>query len=73
MYFAWATKEYILERMTIGQVMMYLKYLYQEKNPESTQSKPNKINTRHRTAKEMNYEELRECRDRLRKIYGSVN
>ena len=62
--YAWATPEYLLWKMTIGQIIMYhnlgveLKY----GKPDSA---PTKI-------ADMSPDEARAERDRLRKLYGAI-
>ena len=61
--YAWATKEYLLEKMSFGQISMYLQYGSEIKWPKPAKGKP-------RTAKEMTAEQLKADRDKLRKQYA---
>ena len=62
--FAWATPEYILWRMTIGQVMMFLQYANEKPEPDS--------NGGVKSADKMTYEEAIAKRDELRKQFGDI-
>jgi hypothetical protein len=65
--YPWATKEYLLWEMTIGQIVMYhnlgieMKYGAQG-DTDTTTKKPS----------EMSYEELKAKRDQLRAQYGEI-
>ena len=61
--FPWATKEYLLWNMTIGQVMMYWQYATEtaETNGGGT-----------RTVKDMSASEIRTLREELRQQYGEI-
>ena len=63
--YPWATKEYLLRNMTIGQIIMYLnlglEIKYPQPEKEGAQSKSV------RTAKE-----ARELKQKLRDMYGEV-
>ena len=64
--YAWATKEYLLERMSFGQIMMYLDYGLQIRYPKTDgrqQASPSLVG---RSA-----EEIRRKRDELRRQYGT--
>lgn len=62
--YPWATKDYLLWEMTIGQIVMYhnlgieMKY---GKDPKT-----------HKKASEMTYDELKAVRDQLRAQYGEI-
>ncbi len=62
--YAWATKEYLLEKMSFKQIFMYLNYGIEFKygKPETKTKKPS----------EMTATEARAERDKLRKQYGNV-
>jgi hypothetical protein len=65
--YPWATKEYLLWEMTIGQIVMYhnlgieMKYGKQD-DPDAPAKKPS----------EMSYDELKAVRDQLRAQYGEI-
>jgi hypothetical protein len=65
--YPWATKEYLLWEMDIGQIVMYhnlgieLKYGKGDSDP-SAPKKPS----------EMSYDELKSVRDQLRAQYGEI-
>lgn len=64
--YPWATKEYLLWHMTIGQLVMYhnlgieLRYGKRDGNGAP------------RTVKDMSYEEVRARREELRRQYGEI-
>lgn len=66
--YPWATKEYLLWEMDIGQIVMYhnlgieMKYGKQKDDGDSPAKK----------ASEMSYEELKAVRDQLRAQYGEI-
>ena len=61
--YAWATKEYLLEKMSFGQIVMYLNYGAEFKWGKQPKGKP-------KTAKEMTAKELKANRDKLRKQFA---
>ncbi len=61
--YAWATKEYLLEKMSFGQIVMYLNYGAKLKWPQPAKGKPKEL--RDKTAKELKAE-----REKLRIQYG---
>ena len=65
--YSWATKEYLFENMTFGQIIMYLNYGLEIKYPQPPEDKK-----RIKPTKEMTAEEFREERDRLRRQYGLI-
>lgn len=62
--YAWATKEYLLERMSFGQIVMYVNYGAEFKWGKQKKGKA-------KTAREKTGKELRAEREALRKLYGS--
>ncbi|KKL82737.1 hypothetical protein LCGC14_1981770 [marine sediment metagenome] len=62
--YAWATKEYLLEKMSFRQIFMYLNY--------GIEFKYGKQETKPKKPSEMTAEEARAERDKLRKQYGNV-
>jgi len=62
--YAWATKEYLLERMTFGQIVMYYNYGMEFKYP-----KP-KGTSGPASARQKTNAENRADKERLRKQYG---
>lgn len=66
--YPWATKEYLLWEMDIGQIVMYhnlgieLKYGKGDSSPDAPK-KPS----------EMSYDELKAVRDQLRAQYGEID
>jgi len=62
--YGWATKEYLLERMSFGQIMMYLNYGIEIKYPKPEP----RGNTDSMIGKSA--EEIRRRRDELRKQFG---
>jgi len=62
--YAWATKEYLLEHMSFGQIGMYLDYGVEIKYPKPMASKKS-TSMIGRSA-----EEIRARRDELRQQYG---
>ena len=69
--YPWATKDYLLWEMTIGQIVMYhnlgIEMKYGKQNPDETDETP------HKKASEMSYEELKAVRDQLRAQYGEID
>jgi hypothetical protein len=62
--YAWATKEYLLERMSFGQIMMYLNYGIAIKYPKpAPRGNPGSMVGR-------SAEEIRRRRDELRRQFG---
>jgi len=61
--FAWATPEYLLWRMTIGQVMMYLQYATEKPEPEGN-------NRAVKPVSEMTEEEALAWREDIRRQFG---
>jgi len=61
--YGWATKEYILEKMSFGQIVMYVNYGAEFKWGKQKKGKPRK-------ASEKTDDELRADRAKLRKLYG---
>jgi len=62
--YAWATKEYLLEKMSFGQIIMYLNYGMDFKYPKVGTGKVKKPS-------EMTAKELRAERAKLRKQFGT--
>ena len=63
--YAWATKEYLLERMSFGQIVTYLNYGVAIKYPKPADGqKSNSMVGR-------SAEEIRARRDELRRQYGT--
>ena len=63
--YAWATKEYLFERMSFRQIIMYLNYGLELKYPKAEGEKSSNPSMVGRSA-----EEIRKERDRLRKQFG---
>ena len=61
--YSWATKEYLLEKMSFGQIAMYLQHGIEIKWGKPQKGKP-------KTAKEKTADELRAERDKLRKQFA---
>ena len=61
--YPWATKEYLLWQMSIGQVIMYHSLGVEAKNPKPEGALG---------AANMSEEELRALRDQLRQTYGEI-
>ncbi len=63
--YSWATKEYLLEQMTFGQIVMYLNHGIEIKypKPEKKPGEPEKLTDK-------SSEELTAYRDKLREQYG---
>jgi hypothetical protein len=64
--YAWATKEYLLERMSFGQITMYLNYGLQIKYPKTDGRADKPVSMVGKSA-----EEIRARRDELRRQYGT--
>ena len=62
--YPWATKEYLLWEMTIGQIVMYHNLGLEIKYPKPDSDKP--------TLKNKSHEELQEIRDDLHEKYGEI-
>ena len=62
--YAWATKEYLLEQMSFGQIIMYLNYGAEIKYPRPPD------NGKAKSLKEKSPAELRAYRDQLKEQYG---
>ena len=60
--YAWATREYLLERMTWGQIVMYLNYGMDIKYPKPKKKGGSLVGS--------SAEEIRARRDELRKQFG---
>jgi hypothetical protein len=66
--YAWATKEYLLEQMSFGQIVMYHHYGLEIKYPKvSENDKPVS-----QSLKDKSPEELKVYREQLRKQYGNI-
>ena len=63
--YAWATKEYLFERMSFRQIIMYLNYGLELKYPKAKEEESSNPSMVGRSA-----EEIRKERDRLRKQFG---
>ena len=63
--YAWATKEYLLEKMSFGQISMYLNY-----GAEFKWGKQDKGPRPVKKAQDKSAKELRADREKLRKQYG---
>lgn len=63
--YAWATKEYILWNMTIGQLIMYLNEGIRQKYPDSGKKQMKR-------AVEKSHEELKRIKEELRRTYGDI-
>lgn len=61
--YAWATKEYLFERMSFGQIVMYLNYGAEFKWGKQDKGKPKNLTDK-------TDRELRAEREKLRKQYG---
>ena len=64
--YSWATKEYLLEQMSFGQIIMYLEYGLQFKYPKPKE--PESAGNQSMVGKSA--EEIRRRRDELRKQFG---
>jgi len=62
--YPWATKEYLLWKMSIGQIVMYYNLGIESKYPQKTDGK--------RTAKNMSHAELKKLKEQLRHDYGDI-
>jgi len=62
--YPWATKEYLLWEMTIGQIVMYHNLGLEIKYPKPQKDKDSLMDKSH--------EELVEIRDELREKYGEI-
>jgi len=62
--YSWATKEYLLERMSFGQIVMYLNYGVAIKYPEPAAAQG-------KSMVGLSAEEIRRRRAELRKQYGT--
>lgn len=69
--YPWATKEYLLWSMTIGQVFYYYNVGMEMRygKGDAKQDGSHAV----RTAKDMSYEELKAKRDELRRQYGAID
>ena len=65
--YAWATKEYLLERMSFGQIIMYLNEGLRFKYP-----KPKQDTTGGASMVGKSDDEIRNKRDELRKKFGVI-
>ena len=65
--YAWATKEYLLEQMSFGQIIMYLNYGIEIKYPKAPDNGKAKSLTEKSPAEQGAY------RDQLRKQYGKID
>ncbi len=65
--YAWATKEYLLEQMSFGQIIMYLNYGVEIKYPKPSD------NGKAKSLAEKSPAEQRAYRDQLRKQYGKID
>ena len=66
MMYAWATPDYLLWKMSIGQIVMYYNLGMEAKYPKKKGVQP-------MTAKNMTHSELKKLRDDLRSQYGEIN
>jgi len=62
--FPWATKEYLLWKMSLGQIIMYHNLGIEIKYPTNEKSKPSVANK--------STKEVLKIRDQLRKQYGAI-
>jgi hypothetical protein len=62
--YPWATKEYLLWKMSLAQIIMYHNMGLELKYPKS--DKPKK-------ASDMSYDELKQIREELRNKYGAID
>ena len=62
--FPWATKEYVLWQMTIAQVLMYLDYAAEAKNPKESSGR--------KTSDQMTQAELKAQKQALREQYPEL-
>jgi hypothetical protein len=62
--FAWATKEYLLWKMSLGQIVMYWNLYVDSKTPRQEGGDP--------SVKNMSPEQVRKLRDELRAQYGEI-
>ena len=60
--YAWATKEYLLERMTFQQIVMYLNYGIDIKNPKPSRGGNSLVGA--------SAQEIQQRHEELRKQYG---
>jgi hypothetical protein len=65
--YAWATKEYLLEQMSFGQIIMYLNYGAEIKYPKS------KDNGKPKSLIGKSAEEIKARRDELREQFGNID
>jgi len=65
--YAWATKEYLLNNMSFGQIIMYHHHGIELKYPKV------KSNGQGESLKDKSATELRAYRDKLRKQYGKID
>ena len=65
--YPWATKEYLLWEMTIGQIVMY-----HNLGIEMKHGKGDDTGTQTKKPSEMSYDELKAVRDQLRIQYGDI-
>jgi hypothetical protein len=63
--YPWATKEYLLWEMSLGQIILYHNLGIEQKYGNVKSRKPKK-------ASEMDYEELKKLREKLRSEYGDI-
>jgi hypothetical protein len=63
--YPWATKEYLLWKMSIGQIVMYYNLGIESKYPHKTGGK--------RTARNMSHAELKDLKEQLRHDYGDID
>jgi hypothetical protein len=63
--YPWATKEYLLWNMSLGQIIMYLSIGHEQKHGKREGEKP--------TYQGKSHEELSAIRDQLRQQYGAID
>lgn len=63
--YPWATKEYLLWKMSLGQIIMYYNLGIDTKYPKSDNSS--------QPLKNLPPEQLKELRDEIRAMYGKVD
>jgi hypothetical protein len=63
--YPWATKEYLLWNMSLGQIIMYMSIGHEQKHGKREASKP--------TYQGKSHEELSAIREQLRQQYGAID
>jgi len=72
LWFPWATKEYILREMSLGQLIMYHNLAVEEKYPDPEKKKHKKHSDYANALKEMTNTGLID-RDDLKRQYGDID